>query len=238
MINLWRDRVPSLATVRDSLAIVALLLGGAWALFTFVTTDQIERARLQTQQLAQHSWPVINVQLQAEHWRTQQAGDTIWVEVTLENEGHFKEILDLTQPPFRVYPVQFAPTNTSGQRGQLPVRTKSWHKAGADFPVKINKVQLLPDEKERLVWLYQVPEPHLYYIEFRVSLIRSQASQASWQDTGVTLHQPSWSAGAFVEVPPKTLSGQGLPGASAAMDGRSRAPTDGCMATPGESCSG
>lgn len=112
------------------------------------------------------------------------------------------EVLDLTQHPFRVYPVQFAPADTVGQHGQLPVLTKPWRQAVPDFSVEITKVRLLPDEQHRLVWLYQVSEPHLYYVEFRVPLSRSRASRASWQYTGAALRQMIWSAGAFVEVPP------------------------------------
>ncbi len=206
MIFNWLTKRPIFATIRDSLPTIAVLVGAVWAGWTFLATGQIRQAELQIRQLEQQVLPVINVQVQAEHWPTRQAGDTIRVEVTLTNQGQFKELLDLTQNPFRVYPVQFTsdnPTSTTSdmpQYGQLPVPTAPWRVGTPDFPARTEDLQLLPGEQQRLMWLYQVPGPHLYYVEFSVPL--SKKSRAQWRDTEAKLHQPEWFDGTFVEVPP------------------------------------
>ena len=204
MMHNWRDKLSTLATVRDSLATIALLVGALWAMFTFIATRQMEQAALNTIQLEQQVLPVINVQLQAEHWPTKQAGDTIRAEVTLTNQGQFKEILDLTQSPFRIYPVQFAPgeptDNSNKQYGQLPIPTAPWRASTPDFPKRTTELQLLPGEQQRLIWLYQVPGPYLYYVEFSVPL--SQTSNVQLRDTHTTRHQTEWFDGVFVEVTP------------------------------------
>jgi len=194
----------TLITIRETLTIVALVIGAAWAVYTFIATHQMQRADLEVTQLNQQVIPVINVQIQAKPWATAQAGDTIQVAVTLTNAGRYRATLDLTQQPFRVYPVQFAQdtAQASTALGWLPVPTAPWRTGAPDFPRAVTHLQLLPGEQQRLTWLYRVPEPRLYYVEFRVRL--SQDSQQLWHNTGIDLHQLEWSDGVYVEVPRPT----------------------------------
>lgn len=211
MLNL-RCKQLSLNNIREICTILALAVGAGWAIFTFFATNQIDKAALEVKQLHHSLVPVINVKIQAKHWRTNQAGDTILVEVTLTNQGKFTETLDLSKSRFRVYPVQF-PEKTAGdtampasigiddldQRGQLPIpNVAPWHLSAPVFPRAITELELKPGEQEHLSWLYRPPAPFVYYVEFRVPL--SESSRESWLETGFDLDNLNWVDGVFLEV--------------------------------------
>ena len=201
MVKFWCKKHLNLVNIREALTILALLVGAAWAGFTFFATGQIDKAALEVKRLSQLVVPVINVQVQANQWRTDQVGDTILLEVTLTNQGQFKETLDMSQALFRVYPVQFAlaAKNKPGQHGQLPIPNAApWHSGAPVFPQKITQLELKPGEQERLTWLYRPPGLSIYYVEFEVPL--SETSRQSWLDAGFKLDALEWADGVFLEV--------------------------------------
>ena len=212
MVKFWHKKYLDVVNIREACTIVALITGASWAIFTFFATNQLDKAALEVKQLHHSLVPVINVKIQAKHWRTNQVGDTILTEVTLTNQGKFTEILDLSKSRFRVYPVKF-PEKTAedaampapiamddlDQRGQLPIpNVAPWHLSAPVFPRAITELELKPGEQEHLSWLYRPPEPFVYYVEFRVPL--SESSRESWLEAGFDLDDLNWVDGVFLEV--------------------------------------
>ncbi|MEL6722526.1 MAG: hypothetical protein AAFP10_04805 [Pseudomonadota bacterium] len=215
MTNNWRSKLPTFTTIRDSLSVIALLIGAAWAGWTFFATDKIRQAELQLHQLEQQESPMINVQIKARHWSTKQDGDTIRIEVILVNKGKFEEQLNVTDNSLRVYPVQF---NSGNLIYGTPLKSPSllgsedttdfeppliglWDATQKDTnDFELSPIGILPDEQQNLIWLYKVPEPHLYYVEFRAQLY--QKSNISWRNPDNEQGAIEWFNGTFVEVPP------------------------------------
>ncbi|MEM6406491.1 MAG: hypothetical protein AAF669_07880 [Pseudomonadota bacterium] len=216
MANNWRRKLPTFTTIRDSLSVIALLIGAAWAGWTFLATGKIRQAELQLHQLEQQESPMINVQIKARHWSTKQDGDTIRIEVTLTNQGKFEEQLNVTDNSLRVYPVQFnsgnlmygtplkppsllGPEDITDLEPPLIGLSSPIQKDTTDFELPL--IVILPDEQQNLIWLYKAPEPHLYYVEFRAQLYKkSNMSRHNADNEQETTDE--WFNGTFVEVPP------------------------------------
>ena len=183
-----------LVLLREILTIIAFIAAGWWAVYEFNALRSSEKSSLEISKLQKEVdfQPVINVVVSAKSWRSAKGELMIEALATVSNVGQFKEILDLSAMPFRVYPVVF--------REGLPAAIKSLKSAGVSFLTNADTANLLPNAKQHFRLLYKAPIAATYYVEFKIKL--SEKSRQQWANLGVQFESGSfeWFDGVYVEV--------------------------------------
>ncbi len=176
---------------REIITVFAILAGGVWAVLQFILLYQSDIAELNLRKLQKELdyHPVMQLSLDLKTWRSETEGYLLEAVAKVSNAGKLQDILDLSQQPFRIYPVVF--------RENVPAPVKAWGELNLDFPAIHSVTRLLPGESQSFRILYQLPEARIYYVEFAVPL--SKESRKHWPE-GIESGNFIWSTGRFIEV--------------------------------------
>ncbi len=189
------NRKEHLEIIREILTIAALFMGGVWAVYQSAMLYKNDIAKLNLQKLQKETnyQPVMDVKVTANSWQARSGERFIEATATVKNVGLLKDTLDLTNKPFRIYPVVF-------KEGSLPVPTKAWIKADISFPEKTLQSTLLPQAAQSYRLLYKAPKAGLYYVQFKVPLSQKGREQWLLDKTQLKKLNLEWSDGIYVDV--------------------------------------
>ena len=193
MITLTRLK-DYLSIVKDSLAIVAIVIGAVWAIFNFIVLSPDKIAQLNLEKLKNETafQPVMELSVSARTWKSGTGDYLIEATAKITNVGNFRDELDLSQKPFRFYTVVFDQF--------LPQPVEPWLESNIEFPLKTTSATVLPRETLRYRLLYKAPVPGIYYVEFVVPL--SKKSLEQWQQKNRVDSNAyfEWVDGVYIEI--------------------------------------
>ena len=177
------------------IAALAIVIGGGWTLYHFVSLHTIEIAseELKHKKLQNEREPVIEVRVNASSRAgVDHQGYVVNATATVLNKGNFPDELDFSEPAFKIFKTQF------DDKGF--VKFVQGIASGPSSPYIIDAASLMPGESQQYSILHRVEEPGTYYIEFAVA--QSQRSRRQWQglDTGDDDDLLQWFHGIFVTV--------------------------------------
>lgn len=177
--------------LREILTVLAIVAGGVWAVLQFhlLLQNDIAKLSLKKLQIELERHPVMQLELNLKTWRSPTEGHLLEAIAKVTNVGKLDDVLDLSQKPFRIYPVVF--------RNNAPTPTRAWGELSLDFPEMHPTTRLLPNESQIFRILYQLPAARIYYVEFVVPL--SKTSRQNWPE-GIQAGDLAWSTGQFIEV--------------------------------------
>lgn len=195
------EHFKDVAAAIESIAIaVAVLGGGAWALYRFFSLRAIEQARADLEQARRslRERGVLELTMHAEQI-TSALGHFIAVRVTLKNVGSGSETIQWSSNNLRATKV------VSIEDGLLQYSKENFH---GQRNVVITDSTLRPEEILTVPLLIPVPEPGIYYLDFFVQcssqttkLILEERERAGVVDPGTI----AWGAGLFFHVQNTTV---------------------------------
>ena len=144
------------AAVQSWLIAFAVLVGGAWSVYTFGALGQVERTKIALFQQAQVN---IDIAAQEELTCSDPAGFCIAATVTISNNGSRDVSLSYEKPPFSAQKVAFDENGNS--RLLWPLRQKNL--------LSVERT-LRTGEEVEYPFFVKVSEAGLYLLEFRVPL--------------------------------------------------------------------
>jgi hypothetical protein len=160
---------------------LAILVGGVWTLYTFLSLKSIEKARQELEQLS-HKRAVVDVHVKTEAIESA-VGDyasmsptrnprwLIHVVVTVKNSGNNQAVLDLSNDSL------FLKKLRSATDAKATFSPAIRHFGLAGVSVAMRSVVVLPGSDQELHYVVDVEEPGMYLVEFRIPMDPALISQ-------------------------------------------------------------
>jgi len=189
-----------LKTVRESLLVIGLLTGGAWAVFVFVVEEHATLAKLNATKLQmetkslQDQWQSnldLTLTVSSSKAKTR-PGFYIQALVTLHNKGKLKDEFILSKHALRLYRVTFDDAGKP-QHGEVILRDQ------VSMPQPASRALLLPGESARFPFVHYTEQAGLYYMDFMVQ--QSPKNLQIWPAEWIKPDKMyGWMDGQFVDV--------------------------------------
>jgi hypothetical protein len=184
------------SAVQSLVLAIAVLVGGGWALYTFIRLRQVDRARAELEQarrdLLQRA--IIDVSVKASQMASEpNSPKYLLVEVSLVNKGSRTEVLDWYESGCQASMVLGHGDN--GLDFGQPVAGKYVAKGLA-----VLSTTVLPGGNRVLTFLLPVPDGGIYHVEFWGALSHDEAELSSAEHAAETGDQLLWSTSTLVSV--------------------------------------
>ncbi len=216
------DRRLKIANLTQSVVITcAVLVGGAWTVYSFVTLQSAEKAALETAALRKRV-PALDVAVAASHkvgaFDVPSAPkgignrfDYLDITVSIKNNGNETEVLDMSMPSTGIRKISYLPGDmvfSGGRSVGYPLYTYPSYQISPGGEVD-NTVALsiLPGAKHEIRYLYRVVDVGIYEVSFNVP---SKSQGNTYINTGagtaVSSAQLIWRGSTMVAVDSVTHS--------------------------------
>lgn len=185
--------------VQGVIAALAIVIGGGWTLYHFVSLHETEIARENfiNLKLRNEREPVIEVRVNAGFKPdADRGGYLINATATVSNKGNYPDGLDFSEPAFKIFRTRF------DDKGF--VKFLDGIASGPSGPYLVDAASLMPGESQQYSLLHRVDDPGTYYIEFAVA--QSERSKQQWKDLEVSMQSEDagdllqWFHGVFITI--------------------------------------
>jgi hypothetical protein len=161
------DRWSKFTTALQALVVsLAVLVGGAWTLYTFGTLGQIDRAQAELEQLQRNlrQRGILEIVMEATQLPVLNRGmSPVVVSVSVKNTGNRTEVLDWLKGGLWIAPVvtDASPAPSFGAQIRLPYTLP-----GAETPSS----SILPGQTRKFPFLATLLPKRIYHLQFRVEV--------------------------------------------------------------------
>ena len=165
--------------VKNYIVSLAVVVGGIWTYFLFISLHQVEKAQAELANLLQY--PVANIELSASELQLPAGyGDAARVTAAVENTGRRETHLDFGSGPVlsvaRVVVDQHGEVRFEAPRN-FPVYAVSDRK---DTVLALPAADLLPGERTRFEFVVPASKGGLYLLQFAVPVRTGDYPRAGW----------------------------------------------------------
>ncbi len=195
------DKFKSILEIVQLIAVItAILIGGGWTLYTFISLEAVNKAKIELEEM-KHKLirrAVLDINLVAENeTKKDQAEYYISATVTVANKGTREAHLDFSEHPF-LTPLSISKVTFDKKGGPEFVNSQTYKINMAIS--EIIDVVLLPNENISLPFYVKVKEAGVYFLEFSVPQKGIERKEHEKIINNELFGDTIWTKGIFLKV--------------------------------------